>query len=155
MDRWRSALPIRAIRCMAFHRDALQCTQPLTHHSLQHAYVGELVTFAALHPGGRRVRCRSAMSYNVQRKSVPACAPRDASMVTPVSGVKTPETQQCLRRSMATADRSAGRLVCFMSMLGATSEFLRKLVTNCGFRSGARRAYSVPPRRTHAGVLRR
>jgi hypothetical protein len=72
-----------------------------------------------------------------------------------VSGVKTLETPQCLRQSTATADGSAERRVSFTATFGTTPEFLRKLVTNSGFRSGARRAYSVPPRRIDAGVPRR
>src|SRR4051812_7005957 len=72
-----------------------------------------------------------------------------------VSGVKTPETQEWLCRPMAPAAGSAGQQVCFTAAPGATPEFLRKLVTNSGFQSGARRAYSVPPRRIHADVPRR
>jgi hypothetical protein len=72
-----------------------------------------------------------------------------------VSGVKTLETPQWLRRSTVTADGSAERPVCMTAAPGATPEFLRKLVTNSTFRSGARRAYSVPPQGAHAGVPRR
>jgi len=83
------------------------------------------------------------------------CAPRRFDWHSRVSGVKTLETPQCLRRSMATADESAERRVSFTATLGATPEFLRKLATNSMFQSGARRAYSVPPQRIHAGVPRR
>lgn len=72
-----------------------------------------------------------------------------------VSGVKTVETPEWLRRSMASADVSTGWQVCFTPTLGATPQFLRKLATNSGFQSSARRAYSNPPERIHAGVLRR
>src|SRR4051812_15867052 len=72
-----------------------------------------------------------------------------------VSGVKTLETPQWLRRSMATAEGSAERPVCFVAPRGATPEFLGELRTNSAFRSGARRAYSSPPQRIHAGVPRR
>src|SRR5436853_520257 len=83
------------------------------------------------------------------------CTPRHFDRHSRVSGVKTPETQEWLRRSLLPAAGLAGWQVCFAATLGATTEFLRKLVTNSGFRSGARRAYSVPLRRTHAGVPRR
>ena len=72
-----------------------------------------------------------------------------------VSGVKTLETPQWLRRLSATTDGSADRPVGFSAAPGATPEFLRKLVTNSTFRSGARRAFSVPPERNYAGVPRR
>ena len=82
------------------------------------------------------------------------CIPRRFDRHSRVSGVKTPETQERLRRPMAPAAGSADQQVCFTAAPGATPEFLRKLVTNSGFRSGARRAYSVLPRRIHADVLR-
>jgi hypothetical protein len=72
-----------------------------------------------------------------------------------VSGVKTVETPQWLRRLWATTDGSAERPLCVTAAPRATPEFLRKLVTNSTFRSGARRAYSVPPQRIHAGVPQR
>jgi hypothetical protein len=81
--------------------------------------------------------------------------PRHFDHHSRVSGVKTSETQEWLRRSMAPAAGSAGQQVCFTATLGATPEFLRKLVTNSGFRSGAQRAYSAPPRRIRADVPRR
>jgi len=62
--------------------DALRCASPPPLHGLQHAYVGELVSFAALHPTRRRVRWCASMSCIVHRESGPPWASRDASIGT-------------------------------------------------------------------------
>lgn len=98
---------------------------------------------------------RGAYTSFVESPTPTMHAVRRADRHSLVSGLKTPETPQCRCEPMATAAGSAVRQVCFAATFGATPEFLRKLVTNSEFRSGARRAYSVRPRRIHADVPRR